>query len=73
MPEGATVVGTMQGSWLSHLDIDGQRIWSLADETPLPWTAAEHPLPSDTRYRQDLAAVLKGDLKQAQVGAWGRS
>ena len=42
------------------------RYWTLASEQPDTWTGVPSPLPSDSRFRQDLALLAKGDLKGSQ-------
>lgn len=64
--KNAKVVCKLEGSWLAYLDIDNQRVWTLRDSHPDSWTPVQDPLPSDSRYRQDLAMVAQGDLKAAQ-------
>lgn len=71
---GATrgeTLATCSGNWLSHLDWDGKRAWTLAEEVPAAWepltttttTAGSSsktptlPLPSDAGNRSDLRAL----------------
>jgi Oxysterol-binding protein len=42
------------------------RVWTLADSVPQRWQPDAAPLPSDSRYREDLAALAAGDLAGAQ-------
>lgn len=42
------------------------RYWTLAEAKPQHWEVLQSPLPSDLRYRQDLAALAAGDLDKAQ-------
>mmetsp|Transcript_35594 Transcript_35594/g.79082 ORF Transcript_35594/g.79082 Transcript_35594/m.79082 type:complete len:531 (+) Transcript_35594:289-1881(+) len=65
-PPPGPLLSSLEGSWLSHVDFDGQRYWSLAKEKPEKWQPVQNPLPSDARYRHDLAVLARGDLKQAQ-------
>ncbi|KAG2435871.1 hypothetical protein HXX76_007066 [Chlamydomonas incerta] len=60
-------VAAIEGSWLSHINIDGVRYWSIAKETPDSWRPMPDPLPSDSRYRQDLVVLAGGDMKGAQA------
>ncbi|KAL4458310.1 hypothetical protein ABPG75_013175 [Micractinium tetrahymenae] len=55
------------GNWLSHLDWEQQRYWTLLEERHEEWQPEEQPLPSDCRYRQDLALLAAGDVKAAQA------
>eukprot|EP00879_Flechtneria_rotunda_P000148 GHRR01000215.1.p1 GENE.GHRR01000215.1~~GHRR01000215.1.p1 ORF type:complete len:681 (+),score=269.84 GHRR01000215.1:832-2874(+) len=58
------VVGT--GNWLSHLDFDGQRYWTQAEDSPECWVTVAEPLPSDSTCRPDLLALKAGDVQSAQ-------
>eukprot|EP00884_Botryococcus_braunii_P015711 jgi/Botrbrau1/2823/Bobra.0125s0032.1 len=60
-------VASCTGNWLSHLDWDGVRYWTLAEEQPEIWAHEPNPLPSDSSFRQDLAILRDlADLKMAQ-------
>ncbi|KAG1666917.1 hypothetical protein FOA52_005977 [Chlamydomonas sp. UWO 241] len=66
--QSGTVLATLEGSWLSHLDFDGKRYWSLTEETPDEWCPVASPLASDCRFRKDLATLSSGhDIKDVQV------
>ena len=43
------------------------RWWTLLEEAAVEWDSVPHPLPSDCRYREDLAALAAGDVKAAQA------
>ncbi|KAG2433146.1 hypothetical protein HYH02_012847 [Chlamydomonas schloesseri] len=60
-------VAAIEGSWLSHVSIDGVRYWSINKEVPDSWRPVPDPLPSDSRYRQDLVVLAGGDMKGAQA------
>jgi len=61
------VLARVEGSWLSHLNIDGQRYWTLATERPDTWQpASAGVLPSDARFRNDLVVLKDGDVKGSQ-------
>lgn len=55
------------GNWLSHLDWEGERYWTLNEEPVRPWIPDPCPLPSDARFREDLAALAAGDEAGAQA------
>jgi len=55
------------GNWLAFLDWDGKRFWTLNEEEGASWIPDPHPLPSDTRFREDLALLLAEDVPAAQV------
>lgn len=54
------------GNWLSYLDWDGTRRWSIMETAPSQWTQVAAPLPSDSRFRLDLATLAEGDIVGAQ-------
>jgi hypothetical protein len=60
------VLAKVEGSWLSHVDVDGKRYWDLKEVAPWSIRPADNPLPSDCRYREDLQALLRGDEEEAQ-------
>ena len=43
------------------------RYWALKQEKPDAWQPGACPLPSDSRYRQDLAVLKAGDVAESQV------
>lgn len=43
-----------------------RRYWTLAEAKPQHWEVLDSPLPSDIRFRQDLAALAACDLDKAQ-------
>ena len=43
------------------------RWWTLLEEAAVEWQPVESPLPSDSRYRRDLALLAEGEVKQAHV------
>eukprot|EP01092_Planopodium_desertum_P009530 TRINITY_DN40803_c0_g4_i1.p1 TRINITY_DN40803_c0_g4~~TRINITY_DN40803_c0_g4_i1.p1 ORF type:complete len:386 (-),score=76.88 TRINITY_DN40803_c0_g4_i1:62-1063(-) len=55
------------GTWLGCVEFDGKSYWSYKDEgekhKPIP---VEDPLPSDSRFREDLIYLLKGETTEAQ-------
>ncbi len=66
--QGDTVLDTCSGSWLTHLEweqgvctsTDGQRLCRVWDEAAAPVrqpAALDKPLPSDSRFREDLQAL----------------
>ncbi|KAG7670021.1 putative Oxysterol-binding protein 9 [Nannochloris sp. 'desiccata'] len=55
------------GNWLAFLDWDGERFWTLNEEEGSAWIPDPHPLPSDTRFREDLALLLVEDVPAAQL------
>ncbi len=63
------VLAEGRGNWLSHLDWGAERCWTLAEEEEEPWVAVPpaEALPSDARFREDLAALAAGDVAGAQA------
>jgi hypothetical protein len=51
-------VGT--GCWLSHLDFDGQRYWTLSEDPPEQWL----PLSQQQQQQQGLGHASRGDCLQ---------
>lgn len=47
-------------------DLSAIRYWTLSEAKPQHWEVLSGPLPSDVRYRQDLASLASGDLEGAQ-------
>lgn len=66
MAAAPAAVSSCVGNWLSHLDWDGSRMWTLAEEQPETWQPVANPLPSDCRFRLDLATLADGDPTGAQ-------
>jgi hypothetical protein len=53
------------GSWLRETFIDKEVLWKLEMYAPYKVLHVDHPLPSDSRYREDLIELIKGDDKKA--------
>jgi hypothetical protein len=58
-------VGQVTGSWLTHLDVDGERFYEYTMENAQIPKQVDQPLPSDCRYREDLLSLAKGDYEAA--------
>jgi len=61
--------GIIEGSWLSCLDYNGRRVWSIEDSLTgkLALSKPGHdPLPTDSRHRADVIAMTKGDMMGAE-------
>ena len=54
------VVAEFTGSWLSHLDFDGDRFWTLNQCKSFDIIPTDNPLPSDSRFRRDLLLLKEG-------------
>jgi len=55
------------GSWLSHLEIDGELYWKLEDQVEDTWTEdLTTKLVSDSTYRQDAKCIKERNFDQAQ-------
>uniref|UniRef100_A0A7S3LT14 Oxysterol-binding protein n=1 Tax=Palpitomonas bilix TaxID=652834 RepID=A0A7S3LT14_9EUKA len=63
---GEETLFEVQGSWLSHLECNGKRYWTIDEVKKSTPTLVDNPLPSDCRYREDLIALKSGDQKTAQ-------
>ncbi|CAG9460107.1 unnamed protein product [Pedinophyceae sp. YPF-701] len=73
---GMKVMSVLTGNWLSHVDWDDTRYWTLQEEEgdefvkdPIRryhWKSVKSPLPSDSQFREDLARLRDGDKKDSQ-------
>ena len=59
-------ISELKGSWLSHLDIEGKRYWTLGKDLPYELVEEKLPIPSDCRLREDLQSLYSSDVKSAQ-------
>jgi len=59
------VICYLQGSWLCHLDIADERFWDIK-VVPSGVIPAVDPLPSDSRFREDLVALKQGDYEKGK-------
>ena len=60
-------VSVCQGNWLSHLDWDDERYWTLLETEASDWEGVEEDaLPSDCSKRDDLSALSKGEMEASQ-------
>uniref|UniRef100_K3WHK9 Oxysterol-binding protein n=1 Tax=Globisporangium ultimum (strain ATCC 200006 / CBS 805.95 / DAOM BR144) TaxID=431595 RepID=K3WHK9_GLOUD len=59
-------LSTVQGSWLSHLQFDNKVYWHVESEPVFEHQPVANPLPSDSRFREDVIALKNGDLALAQ-------
>jgi hypothetical protein len=61
------VLSKVQGSWLSCIEFDGERFWEWNDSKLKIYTPilVDNPLPSDSRFREDVQYLAKGDLENA--------
>lgn len=66
VPGEGVPVCVVEGSWLSHVNMAGRRYWAIHRDRPDRWQPVPDPLPSDSRYRQDLVVLGSGDMKGAQ-------
>ncbi|KJE91894.1 hypothetical protein CAOG_02957 [Capsaspora owczarzaki ATCC 30864] len=63
---GREEVCAVDGSWLSHLDIGAERFWELGQQKPSSVFPVADPLPTDSRFREDVQALAEGDLERAE-------
>lgn len=66
------VLSKGEGTWLSHLVLDGEVVWRIEDDVPL-WTPVSDTfsdgtkrLPSDMEYRPDIPHMLVKDWDAAE-------
>lgn len=67
-PEGndRQAVSQVSGSWMGCVLFDGKRYWSHKDQLPkFGLTQTENPLPSDSRYREDVLYLRSDNLELA--------
>jgi len=59
-------VSKISGSWMGCVLFDNKRYWTIKDNTPkFSLLPAENPLPSDSRYREDVLNLKSGSLDEA--------
>ncbi len=56
----------VQGVWHEYCDIDGERVWRFQDYLAYELQPEPNPLPSDTRFREDLILWKTKNVKSAQ-------
>ena len=60
------MISYIEGNWIDFVMIDGEKYWEIDKQLPLPVTDIEDPLPSDSRYRDDLKAFIIDDEEESQ-------
>jgi len=64
--KGRKSVSKISGSWMGCVLFDNKRYWSIKDDTPkFELIPAENPLPSDSRYREDILYLKSDSLPEA--------
>jgi len=59
-------IADISGSWLDYLKIGETEYWNVKNGiTPRRAQFIENPLPSDSRFREDLIWVHHNDLNRA--------
>lgn len=61
------IKGNVEGIWHENCDVDSRNYWRLRDFPPFPLDIERNPLPSDSRFREDIIVWKTGDVKKAQV------
>jgi len=56
----------VSGSWLTAIDFDKKEFFKFESDKYEAPTPVDHPLPSDSRFRDDLKSLSKGDYDDAQ-------
>lgn len=54
------------GIWSGSVHIDGEEIINFKTDLPYEFVEEEYPIPSDSRYREDLQKLVEGDKEGAQ-------
>ena len=52
-------IWSIEGSWVNSWLIDDKKYWEIANEILKPHIPVTNPLPSDSRYREDLVWLWK--------------
>jgi len=61
-----TPVARIEGSWLGCVVINGEKLWSINGNTPkFKAIPIDDPLPSDSRFRNDIIFLKEQDLEKA--------
>ena len=59
------------GSWIHGLAFDEKEYWNKLNDIPFRFRSFENPLPSDSRFREDLIWLHHGD--KIQAGFWAKA
>ena len=60
------LVSKISGSWMGCVLFDEKRYWSIKDKLPkFALVPSEDPLPSDSRFREDILNLRSGDIDVA--------
>lgn len=59
------LISEVTGSWVKKIFIDGEEYWDSKRKTFLTHMVKD-PLPSDTRFREDILWILYNDISNAQ-------
>eukprot|EP00958_Prasinococcus_capsulatus_P004019 scaffold375_cov378-Prasinococcus_capsulatus_cf.AAC.24 len=62
------IIAEFSGSWLSHIDFDSERFWTLNQCKSYRAIPSEKPLPSDSRFRKDLQLLKEGSGSKGDMG-----
>lgn len=60
------VYNQISGEWLDSISFDKQKLWEYNELRKYRVEYVNNPLPSDSRFRIDLIALLNEDLRKAQ-------
>lgn len=60
------MISYIEGNWIEYVMIDGEKYWELDKVEPAPLVPLSDPLPSDSRYRADLQALIAGNEAESQ-------
>jgi hypothetical protein len=58
---------SFDGIWNSFININGEEVLNFKTDLPYEFEDEPVPLPSDSKYRDDLSNLRAGDLEAAQV------
>lgn len=60
------IINTVKGSWLEYLEFDNKRYWDIQLISPVNLLSTLDPLPSDSRYREDLVFLAQKNINESQ-------
>jgi len=65
MADLSMIVAELNGSWTEKLTIGNEEIWNVEKHRPTWAVPVKYPLPSDSRFREDLIWNKYGNLGYA--------
>jgi len=66
MEDMSLILAEVSGSWVEKLIIGNEEIWNINRDKPVWHLPVKTPLPSDSRYREDLVWLKHGNSSYAE-------